>query len=126
MLSVHPGDPLTLYRQIVEQVKGAIACGLLAPGDQLPTHRDLAQDLVVAPLTVKKAYDILEVEALVVSSRGRGTFVAENTGKPSPQAERDLEVRASGLVRQARLMRKDEEDLQGLVRRHWRKEGGGS
>ena len=77
LFSVHPGDGLSLYRQIVEQAKAAIASGRLEPGDRLPTHRDLARELVVAPLTVKKAYDLLQAEGLIRMTQGRGTFTME-------------------------------------------------
>jgi GntR family transcriptional regulator len=72
---VNPGDELPIYRQIVRQITDAIASGRLEPGEQLPSHRDLAAKLVIAPLTVKKAYDELEREGLIGAQRGRGTFV---------------------------------------------------
>ena len=121
LFSVHPGDGLPIYRQIVEQAKAAIASGLLRPGDRLPTHRDLARDLVVAPLTVKKAYDILQAEGLVEMGQGRGTFVAERSGAARPEAREALASRAAALVRQARLLGLDARDLKALVDRHWEK-----
>jgi len=77
-LHVNPGDELPIYRQIIRQVTDAIAGGSLAAGDRLPSHRDLATQLVIAPLTVKKAYDDLEREGLIETRRGRGTFVSEH------------------------------------------------
>jgi GntR family transcriptional regulator len=77
-LYVNPGDDLPIYRQIVIQVTDAIAVGRLSGGARLPSHRELAAQLVIAPLTVKKAYDELERGGLILSQRGRGTFVAES------------------------------------------------
>lgn len=74
-LHVNPADELPIYRQIVRQVVDAIAGGRLRPGEKLPSHRELSEQLVVAPLTVKKAYDELERDGSIETVRGRGTFV---------------------------------------------------
>jgi GntR family transcriptional regulator len=64
------------YRQIVEQVKFAIARGRLEPGEQLPTVRQLAVDLSVNPNTVVRAYRQLEIEGVLETQQGSGTFVS--------------------------------------------------
>ena len=74
---ITPGDELPIYRQIMRQVIDAIAGAEVQPGSKLPSHRDLAQELVVAPLTVKKAYDELEREGYIRMIRGHGTFVSD-------------------------------------------------
>jgi GntR family transcriptional regulator len=121
LFSVSPGDGLPIYRQIVEQVKGAIAAGRLQPGDRLPTHRDLAIELVVAPLTVKRAYDLLQDEGLISMEQGRGTFV---TGERRPGrwrgARDELLGRIDGLIRQAQVMGLEAEAVEELLRRRWR------
>ncbi len=76
VLLVNPSDPLPIYRQIMRQIMDAIAGGRLRSGDRLTSHRDLSEKLVIAPLTVKKAYDELEALGYIESQRGRGTFVA--------------------------------------------------
>ena len=63
------------YRQIIEQVKYAIARERLKPGDQLPTVRQLAVDLSVNPNTVVRAYRELEIEGVLETQQGSGTFV---------------------------------------------------
>jgi GntR family transcriptional regulator len=63
------------YVQLVQQVKQAIRVGLLAPGDQLPKVRDVAQSLAINPNTVLKAYRELELEGLAEGRPGVGTFV---------------------------------------------------
>jgi GntR family transcriptional regulator len=72
---IHAGDELPIYRQIMRQITEALSVGRLQPGDKLPSHRDLAEELVIAPLTVKKAYDELELLGFLETQRGRGTFV---------------------------------------------------
>jgi GntR family transcriptional regulator len=64
------------YRQIIEQVKFAISRGDLQPGNQLPTVRQLAVDLSINPNTVTRAYKELEIEGVLDSQQGSGTFVS--------------------------------------------------
>ena len=68
------------YRQIIEQVKFAIARGGLTTGDRLPTVRQLAVDLSINPNTVIRAYRQLEIEGVLETHQGSGTFVG--TQKP--------------------------------------------
>jgi GntR family transcriptional regulator len=63
------------YRQIIEQAKFAIARGDLQPGDRLPTVRQLAVDLSINPNTVVRAYRELEIEGMLETQQGSGTFV---------------------------------------------------
>lgn len=71
------GSATPIYRQIVDQVRRGVAVGALAPGDQLPSVRALAEQLVVNPNTVAKAYSELSGDGLVESRPGRGNFVAD-------------------------------------------------
>ena len=75
LLDVKSGVPF--YRQIIDQVKSAIATGRLEPGDRLPTVRQLAVDLSVNPNTVSRAYTELELTGLVETHMGSGTFVGQ-------------------------------------------------
>jgi len=121
LYSIRPDDGRPVYRQIVDQIKGALGSGKLRPGDQLPTHRDLARELVIAPLTVKKAYDTLQAEGLIVMVQGKGTFVTKRGPAAASRAHDDLETRAEMLVHQARLLNLSPEELQRLFGRHWKK-----
>ncbi len=76
------------YRQIIEQIKFAVAHGRLQPGDRLPTVRQLAVDLAVNPNTVVRAYRELEIEGVIDTQQGSGTFV----GTERPEID-DLERR---------------------------------
>jgi len=75
-ISLDTKSGVPYYRQIVEQVKFAIADNELQPGDQLPTVRQLAVDLSVNPNTVVRAYRELEFERLIETQQGSGTFVS--------------------------------------------------
>jgi len=101
---VTTGDDLPLYRQIIRQVTDAIAGARLKPGDRLPSHRDLATQLVIAPLTVKKAYDDLEQGGLIETQRGRGTFVRQRLEQPNATEKRErLRDAGQRLLSQAAL-----------------------
>jgi len=103
-IHINPSDEIPIYRQIVRQVTDAIAGGRMQPGDRLPSHRELAAMLVIAPLTVKKAYDGLEREGLIGTQRGRGTFVREDYRTPDPGEKRErLRDAAQRLLSQASL-----------------------
>jgi len=68
---------IPIYRQIIEQIKFAIAGGGLVTGEQLPTVRQLAVDLAINPNTVIRAYRELEIEGLLETQQGSGTFVSK-------------------------------------------------
>ncbi len=74
-LDLHSGVPA--YRQIIDQVLGGIAAGLLRTGDQLPTVRQLAVDLAINPNTVVRAYRELELRGVIETHQGTGTFIAQ-------------------------------------------------
>lgn len=74
-IELKQGSQIPVYRQIAEAVAGQIAEGQLAPGDKLPTVRQLAEETGLAQGTVKHAYDELEKEGLIEMVQGRGTFV---------------------------------------------------
>lgn len=76
---------LPIYLQIVNQVKRAVASGVLVPGDRLPTVRQLAVDLTINPNTVAKAYQELEREGVISTVPGRGTFVGQKKNSPKPK-----------------------------------------
>ena len=66
-----------IYEQIVSQIRQKIASGEAAPGDMLPSIRQLAKDLRISVITTKRAYDELEHQGLIVTAAGKGCFVAE-------------------------------------------------
>src|SRR5579872_4381479 len=88
-IDLHSGVPV--YRQLIDQVRSAIASGSLSDGDQLPTVRQLAVDLAINPNTVMRAYRELELGGLIETHQGTGTFIAKKKlEKNSPERERQL------------------------------------
>ena len=77
---VNPSTGLPLYLQLMEQIRHAIETGALTAGDQLPTIRKVAEDLVVNPNTVVRAYRELQREGIIELKHGSGAFVSESVG----------------------------------------------
>jgi len=92
---VNPADELPLYRQIMRQITEAIAGGRLKGGERLASHRDLSEELVIAPLTVKKAYDELEALGFIESQQGRGTFVCARPPQLDRARQREMVSQAA-------------------------------
>src|ERR1700721_951370 len=88
-LDLHSGVPV--YRQIIDQVRGAIASGALTAGSQLPTVRQLAVDLAINPNTVVRAYRELELGGLLETHQGTGTFISAQKMKGAA-AERQRQL----------------------------------
>ncbi len=66
------------YRQVEDQIKELIRSGQLRPGSQLPSVRDLARQLLVSVITIRRAYEDLEGARLITLRQGQGTFVADD------------------------------------------------
>ncbi len=77
LFSIVTGSPDPIYRQLSDQVRRFVAGGQLAAGDELPSVREVAQALAVNPMTVSKAYSLLEAEGVLARRRGLGMVVAE-------------------------------------------------
>ena len=101
-IHVSPSDGRPIYQQIVEQVRRLLAAGRLEAGDELPTIRGLAEQLLVNPNTVARAYRELELAGLVEKRRTAGTFVSA-LAAPKPRRERlkAISERADGLLAEA-------------------------
>jgi GntR family transcriptional regulator len=88
IIKPNPSLGVPIYLQLAEQVKHAIETGALRAGDQLPSIRPLAEELVINANTVAKAYRELEREGVIELRQGAGAFVAASTRAASGRAER--------------------------------------
>lgn len=121
MFTLNPSSGIPIYRQLVEQVRRLVAGGQLQPGAELPSVRELAQLHAVNPMTVSKAYALLEAEGLLERNRGKPMTVAARRRGAATIAQRlrQLEPQVSQLVLSARQLELNPEELQALIARHW-------
>jgi len=101
LFSVVAGSTEPIYRQLVAQVRRCVAGGQLKAGDELPSVRDLAQALAVNPMTISKAFGLLEAEGLVTRRRGLAMVIAEQHRRAQPAADR-IDLLRPTLERAAR------------------------
>jgi len=116
-LHINSSDGVPIYLQIVNQVKHLVAAARLEPGDEIPPIRVLAQQLLVNPNTVARAYLELERAGIVTKRHGSGTYVAE-VRAPLPQREKIkiLSHRADALLTEARHLDVDFPEVVKLLR----------
>ena len=116
MFHIRPESGEPIYRQLIRQITHAITAGALAPGDQLPTVRRLAADLVVNPNTVARAYRELEQAGLVEGGPGRGTFVTYAPPQLLLEERRKrLKPHIDGLIAESRVLGFSAEELKAMV-----------
>ena len=87
-VQINTGSPEPIYRQLIEQVKRRVAAGQLRAGDEIPSVRELAQALAVHPMTISKAYSLLEAEGVLERRRGLSMVVAAQHRRAQPAADR--------------------------------------
>ena len=116
-LTISQGDGVPIYLQLVHQIKTLIATGRLKPDGELPPVRVLAQQLVLNPNTIVRAYRELEMAGLIYKRRGAGTFVSSQvTPFTDAECKRILSERADLLVVEGMNLGYGEEQLIALMR----------
>jgi GntR family transcriptional regulator len=120
---LNPQSGIPIYRQLVEQVTRLIAGGQLAAGSELPSVRELAELHTVNPMTISKAYALLEGEGLLERQRGKPMRVAARRRNQAPLTQRlqRLEPAATDLVLAARQLEIGKKELLALVGDQWEK-----
>jgi GntR family transcriptional regulator len=121
-LRVSANDGIPIYLQIVNQVKYLVAAQRLAPGQTLPSVRKLAEQLVVNPNTVARAYRELEAAGVLTTRPGAGVYVSDG-GSPLARSEQNkiLAQRIDVLLAEARQMNVDLETLMELIQKRSKK-----
>jgi GntR family transcriptional regulator len=103
------------YLQLVQQVKQALRLGLLQPGDQLPTVKEVVGSLAINPNTVLKAYRELDREGVTEGRRGQGTFVSHDQPAAEPRDYFALRTALLKWIERARTSGLDDESINALV-----------
>ena len=116
-IHISANDGVPIYLQIVNQVKYLVACGRLAPGEELPPIRVLAEQLLVNPNTIARAYMELERDGIVAKRHGSGTYVSD-AGSPLARKERMriLSERADALLAEAHHLNVDLDSVIDLLK----------
>lgn len=112
-LNTHSGVPP--YLQIVQQVKQALQVGILQPGDQLPTVKEVVAHVAINPNTVAKAYRELESLGLTEGRTGSGTYARQRPDGPSPEVQEALSKDLEGWIVGARKAGLDDDEIEALL-----------
>lgn len=113
MFILNPHSSVPIYQQLVEQVRRMVAGGQLAPGTELPSVRELAQEHTVHPMTISKAYSLLESEGVLERHRGKPMRVAALRRDQSSLAGRlkQIEPQLQALALSARQLELSPEEV---------------
>jgi GntR family transcriptional regulator len=122
ILSPNLGIPI--YRQLVEQIRRMVASGQLAPGTPVPSVRDLALEHTVHPMTISKAYSLLEAEGLLERNRGKQMTVAQPRRNQTGLAPRlkQIEPELDALILAAKQLELSEAEIAKLLKKRWEEE----
>ena len=128
--SISTGSDTPIYRQIADQVRLAVATGRLSIGEQLPSVRALAEELVLNPNTVARAFTDLAGEGLIESRPGRGVFIIRKRKVFSrEEGRRRLEPLLDSLIGEAMATDFTPEDLRAAFEKkvsQWKPDKGGN
>jgi GntR family transcriptional regulator len=109
-------DKRPIYLQIIEQIKRRIAVGDWAEGQALPSIRQLAVDLQISVITVKRAYLELEREGVIVTQQGRGSRVAQTAGLGLRIQQEELQKHLEQAIRLSALLGIEHKELESRLR----------
>jgi len=113
---ISQADKRPLYLQIMEQIRQRIAVGDWASGQSIPSIRQLAVDIGVSVITVKRAYLELERDGVIVTRQGKGSFVASDAHVGTRIREQELAQHLEQAVRSAALLGLSPKDLEKRIR----------
>lgn len=120
IITIHDGSDIPIYQQIRNQIVLGISDGRLAPGEQLPTVRGLAEEIGINSMTVNKAYQLLKQEGYIMTDRRNGARVREvfaEQKRLSAEAEQTLER----IISEAKIAGMTEEEFVAICRTYYAK-----
>jgi GntR family transcriptional regulator len=116
LLKPNPSSGVPIYLQLMEQVRHAVETGALRPGEQLPSIRPLAEELVVNPNTIAKAYRELEHEGIIELRQGAGAFVSDKAPtKKDADKLRAAQAAVAAAIDRLRARGVTDEEIRRLV-----------
>ncbi len=118
-LNLSNASGVPFYRQIVDQIADMVRAGTLAPESRLASVRELALQLQVSLITVRRAYADLETAGLIVRRQGQGTFVAPDVGRAAArQAKADARTALEQAIDRARQLGLDDAEIESIITDH--------
>ena len=111
-------DRRPIYEQLKEQFVELIRSGVMKPGDQLPSVRNLAVELAINPNTIQRVYTELEQKGCIYCVKGKGNYVADNAAIQE-EGLRELEKELAKLVKKAKQLGMTKEQATEQLRRCW-------
>lgn len=125
MVTIDKQSSRPYYEQLVLGIKEDILHGILQPGDKIPSVREMAKDLLMNPNTISKAYKILETEHVLVTVKGKGTFVKQTESGPRDLRRiQDLQQQFNELIIEAKHLQVTEKEIKQWLREAEAKLGG--
>lgn len=120
IFALNAADDRPIYAQVVDQVKFAVAAGVLRPGDLVPSVRELSRGLLINPNTAARAYRDLQGEGLLAAVRGTGLQVTELApGRCRAERREIVRHRLRGAMEEARRSRLNFDEIEQLIREEW-------
>ncbi|MCX7397445.1 MAG: GntR family transcriptional regulator [Planctomycetales bacterium] len=114
-ITLSQSDPRALYLQVIEQIQRRVAVGDLLPGTELPSIRQLAADLSVSVITIKRAYLELEREGTITTRQGKGSVVSDQPGLQSSIAQRELDEHLNQAAQLGALLGLSKTEMQRRI-----------
>lgn len=114
-LFLSASDPRPMYQQIIDQVTAKVMAGDWAPGQSLPSIRELAAASHVSVITVRRAYEELERAGVIATRQGKGSVVAERADLPTALMHEELQRQLEALLAIATRLGLSRADLHGLI-----------
>lgn len=114
-ITISQSDPRPLYVQVIDQVKRRVSAGDLLPGAELPSIRQLAAELQISVITIKRAYLELERDGVILTRQGKGSFIADQPGLATDLLDREMRDLLARAIAAGRLLGKSKYEMNRLV-----------
>ncbi|MGY3750945.1 GntR family transcriptional regulator [Vagococcus acidifermentans] len=112
---INNSSMIPIYEQLIDQIKSQIIDGRISEGESLPSVRAMAKELRISALTVKKAYDLLEMEGFITTVHGKGSYVNSlNVSVLEEENKKEIEAAFDHLIKKARLAGLTDEEIASL------------
>jgi GntR family transcriptional regulator len=116
MIFIDPRNPKPLHEQIKESVLEQISLGVLTPGDRLPSVRDMAQSMRIAPNTIQRAYRDLETGGVISSYPGRGSFITIHGDGIRKRRREDLVIKFIQMINELRSLGVTDDEMTEMMK----------